>query len=196
MSDQHTIVFFDLETTGLDTAVCDIVQLSAISGERSFNAYAFPRCPITDDATRVTGFTVRGDALLLHGRPVDTVPLRQALSSFISFLRSFRRPLLLAAHNAKRFDGPILARVLQECSLTQDFQEVVSTFLDTFLLSKQLYAPGLARYSQEYLVRYFLKKSYDAHNALEDAKTLQELYKKWDPERWELFRCTFQLPRV
>ncbi|XP_045562192.1 protein PML [Salmo salar] len=188
-----TIVFFDLETTGLDTSMCDIIQLSAISGERTFNVYAVPRCSMTDEASSVTGFTVRDHrTLLLNGRQVDTIPLREALTSFISFLRSFHKPLL-AAHNARRFDCPVLARALREFSLMHEFQEVVSGFLDTFRISKEMFPTQLAKYSQEYMVRVFLKKTYDAHNALEDVKALQELYQKWSPSQKLVRRHTFPL---
>ncbi|KAM4560805.1 secretory carrier-associated membrane protein 2-like [Fundulus diaphanus] len=54
--------------------------------------------------------------------------------------------MLLAAHNAKLFDVPVLTRVLRQYSLLQEFQQVVSGFLDTFLLSKNLHR-GLASYS-------------------------------------------------
>ncbi|XP_070764046.1 DNA polymerase III subunit epsilon-like [Enoplosus armatus] len=187
----EAIVFFDLETTGLDTGVCDIIQLSAVCGERVFNVYTLPRRALTDSATNVTGFTVTGDVLSLHGSPVDTIPLVEALTSFLAFLRSFRRPVLLAAHNARRFDAPVLTRVLQKFSLRQDFQQVVSGFLDTFLLSKNVF-PGLCRYSQEYLVRHFLGKTYNAHNAVEDAKMLQELFNSWNPNRWDILRFTYR----
>ncbi|MBN3314054.1 PML protein, partial [Atractosteus spatula] len=178
---EYTLVFFDLETTGLDVAACDIVQLSAISGEETFNLHMVPRCRMTDEASRITGFTVQGQALLLHGGPVNTVTHREALSSFIDFLRTFHRPLLVA-HNAKRFDCPVLSRALDEFSLKDEFQQVVAGFLDTFLLGKELLAASkVTKYSQQYLVKLFLHKTYMAHNALEDVRALQELYNKWNP---------------
>ncbi|KAJ8417950.1 hypothetical protein AAFF_G00227930 [Aldrovandia affinis] len=178
---EFTLVFFDLETTGLDVAVCDIVQLSAICGQRTFNAHVLPRCSMMAEASRVTGFTVLDQTLLLRGRPVDTVSLRQALTSFIAFLRSLNRPLL-AAHNAKRFDCPVLARALRELSLREEFQQAIAGFLDTYLLSKDLLAyTAVRQYSQQHLVSIFLNKKYEAHNALEDVRALQELYQVWAP---------------
>ncbi|XP_041795443.1 DNA polymerase III subunit epsilon-like [Chelmon rostratus] len=191
MSSDKTIVFFDLETTGLDTDVCDIIQLSAICGERVFNAYTLPRRALTESATNVTGFTVRGRRLFRQGNKVDTIPLYDVLTSFIAFLRSFRYPVVLAAHNARRFDAPVLTRVLQDFLLRQKFQQVVSGFLDTFLLSKNVFR-GLARYSQEYLVCHFLRRTYDAHNALEDARMLQELFYTWSPTNWDISRFTYR----
>ncbi|KAF7653294.1 hypothetical protein LDENG_00084990 [Lucifuga dentata] len=194
MSDERTLVFFDLETTGLD-AECDITQLSAISDEKVFNVYVLPHRPISKGATWATGLTVHDNTLLLHGQPVVTTPLRQALSSFIDFLRSFRRPVLLVAHNAKRFDAPVLARVLQEHSLMEEFQQVVSEFLDTLYLAKQLF-PDRPHFSQGSLVKHFVGKSYDAHNAEADASILQELYRKWSPTGENLSGCIFTFASI
>ncbi|KAM4553038.1 DNA polymerase III subunit epsilon-like [Fundulus diaphanus] len=191
MAADKIIVFFDLETTGLDTAVCDIIQLAAVYKERVFNEHTLPRRALTSSATEVTGFRVEPDGLWRHGDRVITIPLVELLTSFLAFLRSFHRPVVLAAHNAKRFDAPVLTRVLRQYSLLQEFQQVVSGFLDTFLLSKNLYQ-GLPRYSQQFLVCHFLGRSYNAHNAEDDAKMLQELYKAWTPGEMDVLRTTFR----
>ncbi|KAL7401693.1 hypothetical protein ABVT39_003407 [Epinephelus coioides] len=192
-----TIVFFDLETTGLDPG-CHIIQLSAVCGEREFNAYILPRRPISPKASELTGITQSRGKLYRHGIPLDTVFLHDALNDFSDFLsscrprrrkRPHRRPVLLAGHNAKGFDAPILARVLQKCSLWEDFQQVVSGFVDTLLLSRNLY--DLPSYSLEFLAKHFLDRCYDAHNALEDARILQELFDVWDPDREDIWEVTF-----
>ncbi|XP_049429310.1 DNA polymerase III PolC-type-like isoform X1 [Epinephelus fuscoguttatus] len=191
------IVFFDLETTGLDPR-CHIIQLSAICGEREFNAYILPRRPISPKASELTGLTQSRGTLYRHGTPLDTVFLYDALNDFIDFLsscrprrrtRPHRRPVLLAAHNAERFDAPILARVLRKCSLWEDFQQVVSGFVDTLPLSRNLY--DLHSYSLEFLVEYFLHRDYDAHDGLEDARILQKLFGFWDPDREDVWEVTF-----
>lgn len=169
--------------------MCDIIQLSAICGERTFNVYTLPRRALTESAKQVTGFTVREDRLFLRGVPMETTPLVEALTSFIGFLRSFHRPVLLAAHGARRFDAPVLSRVLRHCSLRQEFQAVVLGFVDTFLLSKDLFR-GLSSYSQVNMVQHFLGETYDAHNAAEDARMLQELYNTWKPNAWRVSRST------
>lgn len=190
MSDMKTIVFFDLETTGLDTTVCDIIQISAICRGRVFNVYTLPRLDLSESAMKVTGFTVHDGRLFLRGIPLRTISLVDAVTSFIEFLRSFGNPVLLAAHNAKRFDAPVLTRVLQQLNIRQEFRQVVSGFVDTFLLSKNLFR-DLPRHSQEFLVHYFLKTTYDAHNAMQDATMLQKLFNFWLPNKWEVSRVTF-----
>ncbi|XP_017160605.1 DNA polymerase III PolC-type-like isoform X2 [Poecilia reticulata] len=186
------IIFFDLETTGLDTSQCDIIQLAAVCEERVFNKYTVPQQNIDEGATEVTGFTVQSGHLVLYVSPVETVPIDDLLTSFIDFLRSFQRPVLLAAHNAKRFDMPVLTRVMKKYDLYPQFQQVVSGFLDTLLLSKRLF-PRIKGYSQVSLVKIFLQKSYDAHNAEEDAKMLQELYKVWRPDQFAVLASTSEV---
>ncbi|XP_051918171.1 DNA polymerase III subunit epsilon-like [Hippocampus zosterae] len=176
----YTVVFFDLETTGLDTRNCDIIQIAAVCGMADFNAYIVPRCEITREANGITGFSVANGVLFRHGVAMPTMPLQQALSSFLDFLSSLPEPVYLAAHNASRFDAPVLDRVLKEFSLLQRFQRVVSNYLDTFLLSKRMFS-NFYSYSLKYMVEYFLGKTFDAHNALEDARMLQELFQKWRP---------------
>uniref|UniRef100_A0A8C1UV27 exodeoxyribonuclease III n=1 Tax=Cyprinus carpio TaxID=7962 RepID=A0A8C1UV27_CYPCA len=176
--DEETPVFFDLETTGLDTSACDIVQLSAVSGDRVFNVYLLPRCSMTDGASRVTGLTVDGPRLLFKRRPVPTVSHRRALSDFICFLKTFRSPFLVG-HNSRRFDWPILTRVLAQFDLLEEFESVVTGCVDTLPLSREMFQ--LPRYSQQFLVQHFLQEPYGAHDASEDVRVLQELYRVWRP---------------
>lgn len=184
-----TCVYFCLCS---DTSRCDITQLAAVCEERVFNKYTVPQQNIDKGATEVTGFRVQSGRLFLHDSPVETVPIDDLLTSFIDFLRSFRRPVVLAAHNVMRFDAPVLTRVMKKYDLFLQFQQVVSGFLDTFLLSKRLF-PRISGYSQVSLVRNFLGKSYDAHNAEEDAKMLQELYNVWRPDQSRVMANTFKV---
>ncbi|XP_061578377.1 three prime repair exonuclease 4 [Cololabis saira] len=189
----RTVVFFDLETTGLDTSTCDIVQLAAVCGTEVFSRYVLPGQDIDPGATKVTGLSVSPEGqLLLRGVAVATVPLGDALASFLHFLGQFNRPVLLAAHNARRFDAPILTRVLQEHGLREQFQDLVSGFLDTLPLSRNLH-PDLDRNNQPFLVQLFLGRQYDAHNALEDVRALQELYQVWNPNQEDVSRCSSQI---
>ncbi|KAL0155991.1 hypothetical protein M9458_050254, partial [Cirrhinus mrigala] len=137
-----------------------------------------PRCTMSDGASEVTGLTVDGPNLLFNLRPVQTVPYPIALSDFISFLKNFNRPFLVG-HNSMRFDWPILTRVLDEFNLLEEFKRVVSGCVDTLGLSKEMFQ--LPKYTQPFLVQHFLHKSYGAHDASEDARTLQELYRVWKP---------------
>ncbi|RXM95865.1 Protein PML, partial [Acipenser ruthenus] len=175
---------------------CDIIQLSAVCMEKTFNVYMVPRTPIVKGASAVTGFTVRRHKLYLHHRPVQTKTHRDCLMSFLAFLRALDRPLL-AGHNIKRFDCPILARVLEEFQLNEEFKLLVSGFLDTLILSKDLLRnTGIKSFKQENLVKELLKKSYPAHNALEDVKALQDLYSALRPTPAQITSHLFTLDHM
>lgn len=192
ISEEETPVFFDLETTGLDTSCCDIVQLSAVSGALVFSVYLLPRCCMMDGAARVTGLTVDGSTLMLRQRPVQTVSHQQALTGFIRFLqnKTLGRPFLVG-HNSRRFDWPILRRVLEEFGLLQEFRSCVSECVDTLSLSREMF--NLPKYSQPFLVQHFLQQEYGAHDAAEDVRTLQELYRVWRLSLELRDRHTFRL---
>ncbi|KAI4796256.1 hypothetical protein KUCAC02_027865 [Chaenocephalus aceratus] len=155
MARQGTIVFFDLETTGLRTKSCHIVQLAASCKNIIFNCYILPGIPIEYGATEVNGLTVSDGQLFLHGEPVSIEPLYSSLQSFIDYLGSFPGPVLLAAHNSRRFDEIVLMR------------------------------PNL--------VRYFLGGKYNAHNAVEDAKQLDELFNYWNPDNDDIEEFTSRI---
>ena len=163
-----------------DTRRCDIIQLAAISGDRTFNEHMMPQVAIDRKATALTGLRVKHGRLLQHGRALHTVLLHEALAAFLDFLWSLKQPVLLAAHNARRFDKPVLDRALFRCCLTRQFQQLGSRFLDTLPLSRALY-PRLRRHSLPYLCDTF-GLDYNAHDASEDVTVLQQLYDGWNPD--------------
>ncbi|XP_049928582.1 uncharacterized protein LOC126407591 isoform X3 [Epinephelus moara] len=190
MSPNETIVFFDLQTTGFGKQ-CHIIQLSALCGERELKFFTLPGCPINQRATELTGFTISDGRLFLNGRPVDAVRVYYALTSFINFLRSCRsgrprRPVLLAAHSAKRFGAPILTRLLDMFSLWHQFERVVSGFVDMLPLGKELY-PDLPNHRLQTLVEHCLGEDYNVPTP-KDAMIQQELFNSWSQEFGSLDR--------
>lgn len=144
----------------------------------------------------VTGFTVEGGSLLRYGRPMMTVPLHDALAGFLAFLRGFHSPVLVT-HNVLRFDAPILLRALKGFSLQNELGRVIPGFLDTLLLSKDLPAcSGVRRFSLQYLVEYFLGKSFEAHDTLEDSKALEQLCHVWHPSPMLMRRHLYTVQQI
>ncbi|XP_026167346.1 protein PML-like [Mastacembelus armatus] len=172
---QRPLVFFDLETTGLGQG-CEIVQLAAVSGRHSLNLYVIPRGRMERGAARVTGFRVCRQKLYLHRQLVLTNSLREVLVSFIAFLQMLGRPLVIG-HNIRRFDCPLLARVLDELNLRAQFESSISGFVDTLPLSREMLKDSRVQsFRQENLVRELVGVNYKAHDALEDVRALQTLY--------------------
>lgn len=194
-SDPPNMVFFDLETTGLGSS-CDIVQLAAVSGHHTLNLYMVPRCRMEPGASRITGFRVRRHRLFLHRRPVLTNSLKEALVSFITFLRMFGRPLLVG-HNIRRFDCLVLARVLDEFDLKAAFKAGILGFLDSLPLTRQLLKDhGVHSFKLENLVKTVLGVSYAAHDALGDVQALQKLYWALNPTAGQIQQHLFSLDLV
>ena len=81
------IVYFDLETTGLDTNA-EIVQLAAKCGKYEFNAYVNPSKEISRSASKVAGLSNFGGMLCLNGDAVKSMALKDVLFSFKQFLQS------------------------------------------------------------------------------------------------------------
>ncbi|XP_060699803.1 uncharacterized protein LOC132827212 isoform X1 [Hemiscyllium ocellatum] len=172
---KETRVFFDLETTGLGR-YCDIVQLSAVSGEKIFNKYIVPKKPMSKRAEKVTGIQVIDGILYLRGKSQTTCSLQDAMTAFLKFLQSLDRPLLIG-HNIWRFDSPIILRAWKRLSMKDQFAGCVTGFLDTLWLAKEVIPRSeVSSYRQCHLVRAIIGEDYEAHNAIEDVKSLQKLY--------------------
>ncbi|XP_029289295.1 uncharacterized protein LOC115009463 [Cottoperca gobio] len=188
----QSLVFFDLETTGLSQS-CEIVQLAAVSGGHSLNLYVTPRCRMQRGAAKVTGFRVRRQRLYLHRQLVFTNSLREVVVSFIAFLQMLGRPLVIG-HNSRRFDCPLLARALDELDLRAQFESSVSGCVDTLPLAREILKErGLQSFRQENLVRELLGVNYKAHDALEDVRALQGLYGVLQPTPELICRHMFTL---
>ncbi|XP_022612021.1 protein PML-like [Seriola dumerili] len=189
---RRSLVFFDLETTGLGQS-CDIVQLAAVSGGHSLNLYVIPRCRMQRGAAKVTGFRIRRQKLYLHRQLVLTNSLREVLVSFIAFLQMLGHPLVIG-HNIRRFDCPLLARALDELDLRAEFESSVSGCVDTLPLAREMLKDRcLQSFRQENLVKELLGVNYKAHDALEDVRALQALYNVLQPTPELVCRHMFTL---
>lgn len=164
-----------------------------MSGGHSLNLYIIPRRPLQPGAAKVTGFRVQGRRLYLHRQLVRTNSLREVLVSFIAFLRMLHHPLLVG-HNIRRFDGPLLGRVLDELDLRTQFESSVSGCVDTLSVAQEvLRGRNLLNLRQETLVRELLGVNYRAHDALQDVRALQALFGVLQPTAALISRHKFSL---
>ena len=165
-------IYCDIETGSLYKDA-DILQLSAVFGHSSYNQYITPTRSVSPGASAVTGLTANGGVLFHNGAPVNTLSLRDTLQDFLAWLHD-KQPVLLVGHNFKSFDFPKILNGFKQCNLTGAFQESVLGCTDTLPIFRELF-PELENHKQETLVSQFLKKTYEAHNALADVQSLQEL---------------------
>ncbi|XP_062576921.1 uncharacterized protein LOC134267321 isoform X2 [Saccostrea cucullata] len=175
---KYTFVYCDIETTSLNKT-CDIIQIAAVSENGKFSKYILPSQRISTAASQVTGLTVHGNVLHLNGTPVTSVSLQLALASFLAWLDD-QKPCIFVGHNFLRFDLPRVLRNFEICHFLHALEPVVLGVVDTLLLFREVY-PGLEKYSQEFLVTYFLNENYAAHNAEDDVLVLQKLVQHVKP---------------
>jgi len=174
------LVFFDLETCGFGKTV-GMTQISASVGAHQYNQYILPNSSITPGASRVTKLTIANDTLLYKGRPVPSTDTASALVGFIEFIKAYNKSILVG-HNIAKFDIPILKHHLQTHNLLEEFSNYIHGCLDTLLICKSKYEKGtlpgqVPDYKQPTLVATLLGSTYEAHNAMDDVKSLQELYR-------------------
>ncbi|MBN2170275.1 MAG: UvrD-helicase domain-containing protein [Candidatus Krumholzibacteriota bacterium] len=156
-------VVFDLETTGVDTARCEVVEVAAIRYEGGrevarFESLVRPAGPIPPGATDVHGIT---DAMV-EGAP----PPAQALGE----LRAFAGGRDLVAHNGAGFDYPVLQRLARESGQPR----FANALFDTLALARRLF-PG-DRVRLEDLIRRFGIRAEARHRALDDCRCLGEAF--------------------
>ncbi len=153
----------------------EILQIAASYGDKRFNMYMVPMQGISEGAKKITKMSFKHGVLYYNKEPVEAVYQHQGLAQFITFLSSVNNPILVG-HNIKVFDLPILYNSMTD-QMQNQFNKVVVGFLDTLFLFRELY-PNRKKYTQPSLVSDLLNETYEAHNALEDVKSLQNLVEK------------------
>jgi len=156
-------VVFDLETTGLDTSSCKIIEIAGVKivdGKitHTFDTLINPQMPIPEEITRVTG---------ISDKDVERAPTAEiVLPDFFKFTRE----CALVAHNIG-FDFPILNRMTEPLGYVYQ-----NDLYDTVALARQ-YFPEIKSYKLERLTEYFGITHTGAHRALSDALATAALFK-------------------
>ena len=138
------IVYFDLETTGLNHPTqkgVGIVSIGAILGNKKFHRFMFPRYPITPRATEIHGIVKDGDKLLLNGSPISNFSSAEdGIKAFFKFIRknSGDNDVILCAHNNFGYDKKVLENHLQELNIPMPS----ISFSDSMTLAKEYRARG------------------------------------------------------
>lgn len=166
--DDFEYVVFDFETTGLQPAVNEIIEIGAvkiINGEitEKYHKMIKPVNSVPPIITKITGITNE----MLENEP----PVEEVLPDFIDFIGDS----VLVAHNAD-FDYRFL-REWAGKALNLNFER---TYIDTLSLSKSLLS--LTGYSLDKVVKELKLGNFEHHRAHEDAeitgRVFLELIKK------------------
>jgi DNA polymerase-3 subunit epsilon len=156
----NPIVFYDLETTGVDVASARIVQIALLaeSGEVLLDTLVHPGCQIPSGASAVHG---------ISDEAVAEAPRFEAIAAQVQALTE---GVVLAGYNNRRFDAPLLDIELRRAGqpgLDFDSLEEIDLYAAWAALEPRTLVGA---------VRRFLGKDLEgAHSALHDVKATQEV---------------------
>ncbi len=155
------IVFFDIETTGLNPKDCEIIEIAAVIAEndsavREYHAFVKPEGKVPEDITKLTGIT---QEMADGGRPIAEV-----LPEFLAFCGN----MPLCAHNAS-FDMSFIKKYCNALGIERTF-----TVIDSLVLA-QMALPDQRHHKLNVLAEQF-NLSFNHHRAGEDAAVLSRIY--------------------
>ena len=144
---------------------------------RKFSVYINPTKIIDDKASVHTGLkNIHGD-LYFRGEKVISVSLKDALQSFLQFLKLSSKPCSLVAHNVT-FDKSHLLRAILKCSMVPNFRKIAG-FLDSLPLFKKHFTsnktPGEYKLSELAIKHLHVNSNDKFHEALYDVEILDQL---------------------
>lgn len=159
------IVFFDLETTGVNTSKDKIVQIGAIrlntdGTEDVKNVLINPTIPIPPGATEVHG--------IADEDVKDKPKFAQIAKSFAAWLSGCD----LAGYNSDNFDIPMLIEEFNKAGV--EFPEPGTSFVDVLKIERIVNSHTLGKTYQ----RYTGTELDDAHDALADVKATLAIFHK------------------
>lgn len=163
MKNEQELVFFDLETTGLDQASDQIIEIGAVKVRGGKEVGRFEQfCRLKEGARLPEFISALTGITTLDLEPAESVD--QVVDQFLQFAGD--SPLL--AHNS-RFDEGFLRRALHG--------QLANAVFDTLELAR-IFFPDLQSHSLVALVDSLDIKKEEAHRALGDSLSLFRFYRK------------------
>ena len=160
-----SFVVFDTETTGLNTQMDKLIEISAVRVENgkiteAFDTFVDPAVPIPAKVVELTGIN---DGMVAGAPDPDT-----ALKQFLEFAGD----RVLVAHNAHGFDIPILQAAARRAGV-----EFRNPYIDSLPMAQALY-PGLGNYKLDTVNKYLELPKFNHHRAGDDAAALAAIFCK------------------
>lgn len=177
-----TLLYFDVETTGLDALKNEIIQISAHSQEHgTFNRYIKPSSYLPLRITQVTSLSMKKGKLMYKNQVVEVVTKKEALVDFLAFAKKHQNALLVA-HNAQ-FDLRFLLYNIKVHGLNNELLDAVIGAVDTLPLLRKKYPKknnSIDNHQLETLVKFVLGNEYvfESHNSIADCKALKDMMEK------------------
>ena len=163
---ESTIIFYDLEATGLNYFYDSITEIGAITDNgNTFQTFVNPLIPIPSKITELTGIT--------NDMVANAPTIKDALYQFLTFIcnESKHKHIYLVAHNGNNYDHLFLKRYFRQFNINTP----AITYFDTIPLSK-LVNPERFSHSLKNICNYYNIEQLQAHRADDDARCLREVY--------------------
>ncbi len=176
----HDLVFVDIETTGLDARMHEIIDIAVVRVRQTWTDGESPRFDLIDEwstkiqpeniasadpaSLRIAGYTVTGWT---------------GATTIVAALQEFAQKTdgaIMVAHNVA-FDAGFLdtAMARYEIKNTMHYHRLDTVSMAYAVLHS---TPDVGRYSLAELCKYFGIENKNAHSALADARADFELFKK------------------
>ena len=160
------IVFYDLESTGLNYFHENITEIGAVTQDnQTFQTFVNPLKPIPTKITELTNIT--NEMVQYAPNPENAVRL------FLEFIVSVSngKQIVLIAHNGNNFDHLFLKRYFKQYNI--EVPDII--YFDTITLSKYI-APKRESHSLRNICKYYNITQENAHRADDDARCLKLVY--------------------
>lgn len=157
-------VIFDIETSGLNPAYDEILEIAAIKlrGKEivnRFEALVQPTKAVSSEVEKIHGLNEL--FLLVNGRGA-----KEILAEFFTFIDT----AIVVGHNIKEFDWLFILNHLKKLSLPAPEKK----FIDTLELSRKLLV--LPKYNLTEVARHFGLEHLNAHRAMADVEVNTKVF--------------------
>ena len=173
-------IVFDIETTGLDPIVSEIIQIGGIKVKdgiivSEFSELIKPSVPISGFITGLTGIT---NEMVKDAEDEITV-----LTKFLGFIKGIS---YFMGHNIDDFDIPFINRRLEIHKLGKIRKETIDTLK---IAKRKISFRKIENYKLDTLVNFFKINPDGLHRAVNDVKKTWEIYKKLQSYQDEIETC-------
>jgi len=156
-------VIVDIETTGLNPAADEIIEIGAIKIENReikdiFNKLVRPERQVPENITNLTGIT--------QDMVASEFPIKPVISQFVKFIGNS----IIVAHNAE-FDTSFLKNSMKKW-LNRDMDNLI---VCTVLISRDI-LPNLENHKLHTVAKYFGLEVSNRHRAIGDAELTYQIW--------------------
>jgi DNA polymerase III epsilon subunit family exonuclease len=159
-------VIVDIETTGLNPATDEIIEIGAIKVENKeikdiFNKLVKPERPVPPNITDLTGITQ--DIL------IGELPIKPVISKFVYFIGNS----IVVAHNAD-FDASFLKNNIKKW-----LNKEIDNFIVCTLMIARDILPNLDNHKLPTVARYFNLEISNRHRAIGDSELTYQIWMRF-----------------